>query len=423
MYSHRRARPLQDLSSDDNIPEYVPMQWSQRDIRNAIPSRLFVRDTKLALMYTARDLAIAALLWYGATFIDPTFRESQRLRSVLHPAGAEMARWGLWCAYWWFQGLTFTGMWVIGHECGHNSFSPCRALCNAVGYIFHTALWTPYFSWKFSHHRHHSHHASMEKDEFYVPSTRSELGIPSRNRGSIDYEEYFGDTPIYTMFKLLRQQLLGFPVYLLTNASGQKNYPRWTNHFNPRAILFSSCQRNAIILSDIGIFFMAWLVTYTSSIFGTTSVVKYYGIPWLAVTHWVTMITYLQHTDPQLPRYRKAAWTFSRGAASTVDRDFLGWQGRFFFHDVAHYHVIHHYFPQMPFYHGEEATAYLKAFIGDHYKHSNAPVFSKLWENYNFCQFVEDDDDVVFFKNRQGKAARRPATRYRTRVHRAAAAS
>jgi hypothetical protein len=93
--------------------------------------------------------------------------------------------------------------------------------------------------------------------------------------------------------------------------------------------------------------------------------------------------------------------------------------------------------------HGEEATAYLKAFIGDHYRHSNAPVFSKLWENYNFCQFVEDDgtyigrmiclafankshmatDDIVFFKNKQGKAARRPAVQYRTRVHRAAAAS
>jgi hypothetical protein len=25
-----------------------------------------------------------------------------------------------------------------------------------------------------------------------------------------------------------------------------------------------------------------------------------------------------------------------------VDRPVLGWQGRFFLHDVAHYHVIHH---------------------------------------------------------------------------------
>lgn len=142
-------------------------------------------------------------------------------------------------------------------------------------------------------------------DVSYVPSTRSQLALPPKSQGPIDYEEYFGDTPIYTMFTLLRQQLLGFPVYLLSNASGQKSYPRWTNHFNracsvmawmgtykyscgvANAVIFSSSQRNAIILSDIGIFFMAWLVTYTSSIFGSATVLKYYGIPWFAVTHWV----------------------------------------------------------------------------------------------------------------------------------------
>ena len=54
------------------------------------------------------------------------------------------------------------------------------------------------------------------------------------------------------------------------------------------------------------------------------------------------MITYLHHTDPTLPHYRGKEWNFQRGAAATVDRNFLGWQGRFFLHDVAHYHVIHH---------------------------------------------------------------------------------
>lgn len=56
----------------------------------------------------------------------------------------------------------------------------------------------------------------------------------------------------------------------------------------------------------------------------------------------VIMITYLHHTDPIMPHYRGKEWNFQRGAAATVDRPFLGWQGRFFLHDVAHYHVIHH---------------------------------------------------------------------------------
>lgn len=123
----------------------------------------------------------------------------------------------------------------------------------------------------------------------------------------------------------------------------------------------------------------------------------------------VIMITYLHHTDPVVPHYRGTEWTFQRGAAATVDRPILGWQGRFFLHDVAHYHVIHHvspswfssviyatylirqFFPKMPFYHAPEATKYLKAFLGEYYMYDDTPAFKALWRNYNFCQFVEDD--------------------------------
>ena len=55
----------------------------------------------------------------------------------------------------------------------------------------------------------------MERDEVYVPKTRSDLGIPQEDEHhKIDYDEYFGDTPIYTLYMLLRQQLLAFPAYL-----------------------------------------------------------------------------------------------------------------------------------------------------------------------------------------------------------------
>ena len=53
------------------------------------------------------------------------------------------------------------------------------------------------------------------------------------------------------------------------------------------------------------------------------------------------MFTFLQHSDPTIPHYRKPAWTFVRGAATTVDRPLLGWMGRFFFHNVGHDHVAH----------------------------------------------------------------------------------
>lgn len=168
------------------------------------------------------------------------------------------------------------------------------------------------------------------------------------------------------------------------------------------------------MLSNLGLLSMAWGVKYACAQYSAAEVLKYYGIPWLLVSHWFIMITYLHHTDAALPHYRGKEWNYQRGAAATVDRPFLGWQGRFFLHDVAHYHVIHHFFPKMPFCkldqlrtrsshaydpvniidHGEEATQYLKAFIGDHYAHSDKPVFSALWDTYNECQFVEDEGET-----------------------------
>ncbi|CDO78053.1 hypothetical protein BN946_scf184616.g2 [Trametes cinnabarina] len=391
-------------SLENNLPEFTPMPWKLREIRAAIPDRLFVRDTRRGLAWLSLDLLMAACCWEAALFIDPTFSSRVAVQR-LSPLGAEMARWTCWLLYWWFQGLIFTGIWVIGHECGHGAFSPSQWVCNVVGFVTHTVLWTPYFSWKISHHRHHCTHASMERDEVYVPKTRSDLGIPPESEGKIDYDEYFGDTPIYTLFTLIRQQLLAFPAYLLFNVSGQKTYPKWTNHFDPGSVLFTKEQRDVVLISNAGITAMILLVREACLTWGAAAVVKYYGIPWLCVTHCLDGFVYA-------PEQRE--WSFSRGAAATVDRDFLGWMGRFFLHDVAHYHVVHHFFPKMPFYHGPEATKYLRAFIGEHYRHSDKPVFKALWESYNECQFVEDTGDVLFYRNKKGRAVLRPAERYRT---------
>ena len=66
-------------------------------------------------------------------------------------------------------------------------------------------------------------HASMERDEVYVPITRSELDIPDpeQHEDKIDYDEIFGDTPLFTLYKLVRQQLLAFPAYLRKGSSVQ----------------------------------------------------------------------------------------------------------------------------------------------------------------------------------------------------------
>ncbi|KAI0036033.1 delta 12 fatty acid epoxygenase [Vararia minispora EC-137] len=417
------------LDSTAVVQEFTPFNWSISQIRAAIPAHLFKRHTGRALIYLTRDIVVVFVFWYLATYIESTPVASAAARLGVPVAVLPAIRWALWVVYWWFQGLAFTGIWVIGHECGHQAFSPHAWLNDAVGFVTHTALWTPYFSWRISHHRHHRNHASMEKDEVYVPKTRSDLGLPLEPHGQdgIDYDEILGDTPIYTLGKLLAQQLLAFPAYLLFNVSGQKTYPKWTNHFDPCSILFTPSQRMAVITSNVGIAVMVYIVTLASQTYGTANVVKFYGIPWLLVTHWFIMITYLHHTDQSLPHYRAGQWNYQRGAAATIDRDFLGWHGRFFLHDVAHFHVVHHFFPKMPWYNGEEATKHLRAFLGEHYRFSDAPVFKQLWKTYNDCQFVEDQGelslyypgvglmpllvgDILFYRDRHGNFTHRATT-------------
>jgi omega-6 fatty acid desaturase (delta-12 desaturase) len=92
------------------------------------------------------------------------------------------------------------------------------------------------------------------------------------------------------------------------NVSGQKTYPKWTNHFDreylsfhdpsvlmcyefvslgtANSILFTGGQRGVVIMSNIGIASMVWGVAQASAIWGASEVIKYYGIPWLCVSHW-----------------------------------------------------------------------------------------------------------------------------------------
>ncbi len=88
-----------------------------------------------------------------------------------------------------------------------------------------------------------------------------------------------------------------------------------------------------VILSDVGVLSAGILLAYVVHTYGWAAVVRSYIVPWAAANHWIVMITFMQHTDPSLPHFRIPAWNFQRGATATIDRDFLGWQGRFFLYD------------------------------------------------------------------------------------------
>lgn len=107
------------VEKQPNIDEAVQRGWeipdfTIKEIRDAIPAHCFRRDTFRSFTYVFHDVAIIALLAYLASWIDHIPSSTARVL--------------LWPVYWIAQGVVGTGVWVIGHECGHQAFSPSKVL-------------------------------------------------------------------------------------------------------------------------------------------------------------------------------------------------------------------------------------------------------------------------------------------------------
>jgi len=53
----------------------------------------------------------------------------------------------IWILYAAVVGTVWFGCWILAHECGHGSFSDNTYANDILGYILHTPLLVPYFSW------------------------------------------------------------------------------------------------------------------------------------------------------------------------------------------------------------------------------------------------------------------------------------
>lgn len=141
-----------------------------------------------------------------------------------------------------YQGSVLTGVWVIAHECGHQSFSPYEwannlvgtlgglslnphsqphshitstiveknllrpltcslslSVCvTAVGWVLHSALLVPYHSWRISHGKHHNNTGSCEHDEVFAPPHKEDLA-----------SEILLHSPLFNLFQIVVMLTIG----------------------------------------------------------------------------------------------------------------------------------------------------------------------------------------------------------------------
>lgn len=406
-----KSKPLLDTYGNEfELPDY-----SINDIRNAIPKHCYERSAATGLYYVARDI-----ISLGVTFA--LFHKFNTPEYVPYTP----ARAALWAVYTFVQGLFGTGLWVLAHECGHQSFSPSKTLNDTVGWICHSSLLVPYFSWKISHGKHHKATGNMDRDMVFVPKTRE---VYASRVGKLVHEldELTEETPIATVIHSIGQQLVGWPLYLFANVTGHDNHEKQhegrgkgkhngftdgVNHFNPASPLYEAKDAKLILLSDLGLAIVGTVLYKLGSTFGWANMAVWYFLPYLWVNHWLVAITYLQHTDPSLPHYTGESWNYVRGAAATIDREF-GFIGRQLLHGIIETHVLHHYVSTIPFYHADEATEAIKPIMGRHYRSDtrggSIGFLQSLWSSARWCNWVEPNEGatgenkgVLFFRNRNG---------------------
>jgi omega-6 fatty acid desaturase (delta-12 desaturase) len=289
-------------------------------------------------------------------------------------------------------GTVATGVWVVAHECGHGAFSDNKLLQDAVGYIFHTICLVPYFSWQRSHKVHHSRTNHLEEGETHVPCSIE----TSAGKATLDQRFHWGEDS-FGVLNTIQHLIFGWPAYLLAGITGGP-LRGTTNHFVPistgKMELFPTREmKMKVLLSDVGIVAVFIMLYKWYKVEGLFPVLVMYWGPYLIVNCWLVGITWLQHTDVDIPHFDGDNWTWAKGALLTVDRPYpaiIDW----LHHRIGTSHVAHHICSSLPHYHAREATEHIKKAFPNHYLYDSTPIHLAMWRIAKKCLVVRKEGDM-----------------------------
>jgi fatty acid desaturase len=372
------------------------------ELRAVIPADCFQAETSKSLGYLAVSMIGTTL----CTLIGAS------LLSIAPPEN--LLTLPVWGAYSAVTGTVAMGLWVLAHECGHGAFSPNKKLQDAIGFIIHSIMLVPYYSWQRSHAIHHQYTNHMELGETHVPEPMAGAGEGGSYAARAAVLEKFGKSTgikLWGSVQAFAHLVIGWPAYLLIGATGSPDRGM-TNHFYPNPLttpaqpkkeLFPGNWKEKVLKSDIGIAavvggLIAWAVAN-----GVPQVMALYGGPLVVINAWLVLYTWLQHTDVDVPHFDADDHTFVRGALHTIDRpyDKLDPFGAidFLHHKIGSTHVAHHFDSSIPHYKADVATQAVKEAFPQFYLYDPTPIPQALWRVAKGCTTVEKRGDKWIWNN------------------------
>jgi len=323
------------------------------NLKSSIPAHCFQPSAVRSLLYFVFDATMIAGLFFLASYLNS---------------------WYFFPVYWFAQGTMFWALFVVGHDCGHGSFSKSRLLNSLIGHLSHTPILVPYHGWRISHRAHHQHTGDLDKDETWYPIT----------------ETHYRGMPFYIRFLRFYIFLILFPLYLWRRSPGKDG-----SHFHPGSNLFRPSEKWDVVLSSSLWFLFFGFLCFLGWQFGLATLAKYYIAPYFVFVIWLDLVTFLHHTQPDVPWYRGDAWNFVRGNLSTVDRSYGIFE---WLHHNIGTHVVHHLFIAIPHYHLKEASAAMSLVLGNLHRKSKEPILQAFWTAFTKCHFVSDHGSMVYYR-------------------------
>lgn len=239
-------------------------------------------------------------------------------------------------------GCVLTGLFVIGHDAGHRSFSRSTRVNDAVGTLTMAPLLWPFHVWRLSHDHHHrwTHHAA--KEIAWKPLTLAEYdALPPWKRRIYMLTR----THLFFLASTLFQYF-----YVEDAAKGR--------FFDPKDHALLKRSIRITIATGLG------YVGVVSALWGAYGFVWLFLVPQLVFHFWLSTFTLFHHTSVDNALMPEGEWTAEKAQlACSVHVKYprlVDWLT----HDIA-WHVPHHVCVGIPHYRLRAAHRALKAAYPD----------------------------------------------------------
>lgn len=253
-------------------------------------------------------------------------------------------------AVWWIlklpliflAGLAFVGIFVLGHDCGHNAFSKKRWVNDLVGTLCHLPIMNGFYAWRVAHDFHHRNTQVRKLDPDW-PELLYHAG---------ERPPWFEKVAVRIGPGSPVGLLIGFWVGMLKRGFFGLLIPQMK--LRPRDKL------KVYLHSMISLGTVIYVLSLYYGLLGHQKFISMYLLPAFVATTFGALLTFMHHSHEGAPVFdQHSEEPFSSQVEGTFNVRFPRWM-EWMWLDI-NIHLPHHVIPSIPWYHLNAATESIRA--------------------------------------------------------------